>query len=123
MAEKKKRKKNEVKGPPAWMVTMGDMNNLLMCFFIVMMGDISVTSGEEFQMSITSLRGGLGILEGGRSISKGKLAELGHNLISLPSSTQGQAMGRALRKAMEAFKPASSNSFCSRLRASVNPSV
>ena len=101
----KKRKKSEVKGPPAWMVTMGDMNNLLMCFFIVMMGDISVTTGEEFQMTITSFRGGLGIMEGGRSMSKGKLAELGHNITTLPSSTQGRAMGKALHKATEAFKP------------------
>ncbi len=101
----KKRKKSEVKGPPAWMVTMGDMNNLLMCFFIVLMGDISVTSGEEFQMTISSFRGNIGIMEGGRSISKGKLAELGHNIMTLPSSEKGKAMGRALRKAMEAFKP------------------
>ncbi len=87
------------------MVTMGDMNNLLMCFFIVMMGDISVTTGQEFQLTISSFKGNVGLLEGGRSLTKGKLAELGHNITALPATTVGKAMGKALRKATEAFKP------------------
>jgi flagellar motor protein MotB len=56
----KKRKKNEVKGPPAWMVTMGDMNNLLMCFFIIMMGDTTVKANEDLRMIINSFQGNIG---------------------------------------------------------------
>ncbi|HNX23901.1 MAG TPA: flagellar motor protein MotB, partial [Spirochaetota bacterium] len=95
MGEKKKRKKNEVKGPPAWMVTMGDMNNLLMCFFIVMMGDTTVSTGEDFKMIINSFRGNLGFMEGGRSLSKGSLAEMGQTMMSLPSNEKGKSLGKA----------------------------
>ncbi len=101
----KKRKKSEVKGPPAWMVTMGDMNNLLMCFFIIMMGEEVVTTGEDFKMIINSFRGNLGIMEGGKTISKGKLAEMGHSILSLPSTEKNKALGRMLKKMQEAFKP------------------
>lgn len=100
----KKRKKSEVKGPPAWMVTMGDMNNLLMCFFIVMMGDDTVKTAEDFRMIINSFRGNLGFMEGGNSISKGRLAELGHNMMSLPSSAKNKALGKMRTKLEEVFR-------------------
>ena len=38
----KKRGKSKIKGSPSWMSTMGDMNMLLLCFFIVLMGDETV---------------------------------------------------------------------------------
>lgn len=100
-----KRKKNEVKGPPAWMVTMGDMNNLLMCFFIVMMGDVTVNAADDFRMIINSFRGNLGFLQGGRSLSKGSLSELGQTIMSLPSAEKGKSFGKQLQKALEMFKP------------------
>ena len=100
-----KRKKSSIKGAPAWLVTMGDMNNLLMCFFIVMMGDVTVISEENFQMMVSSFKGSLGMMEGGSSLSKGKLMELGHNMTSLPSSEKARALSRSLRKALELFKP------------------
>jgi len=101
----KKRKKNEIKGPPAWMVTMGDMNNLLMCFFIVMMGDTTTTPAQDFRMIISPLQGNIGIMEGGRTISKGTLADMGQNMSSLPSNTKGKSLGKALKKALEMFQP------------------
>jgi chemotaxis protein MotB len=87
------------------MVTMGDMNNLLMCFFIVMMGDITTVSEENFQMMISSFKGGLGMLEGGSSLSKGRLMELGQNMTALPSTEKAKQLSRAMRKAVEIFKP------------------
>lgn len=100
-----KRKKHEQKGSPPWMVSMGDLNNLLMCFFIVLMGDVTTVSQEQFQMMITSFRGSLGIFEGGSSLSKGRLMELGHNIMALPSSERGRALARSMKRAVEAFKP------------------
>ncbi len=100
-----KRKKSEVKGPPAWMVTMGDMNNLLMCFFIIMMGDTVATTAQDFRMIINSFQGNLGIMEGGRSISKGTLAEMGQTMLTLPSNTKGKSLGKSLKRAMEMFEP------------------
>jgi len=101
----KKRKKSEVKGPPAWMVTMGDMNNLLMCFFIIMMGDTTVSTGDDFKMIINSFKGNLGFMSGGRSLSKGSLAEMGQTMMNLPSNEKGKSLGKALSKAMELLRP------------------
>lgn len=101
---KKKREKSAPKGPPAWMVTMGDMNNLLMCFFIILMGEETVATADDFKMIISSFRGNLGFMEGGTSVSRGKMAEMGHNVTALPSSEKNKALGKKLAKAQEAFK-------------------
>lgn len=101
----KKRKKTEPKGPPAWMVTMGDMNNLLMCFFIVLMGDVTTNAADDFKMLIQSFRGNLGIMEGGRALSRGKLAEMGHTIMALPSNEKGKSLGKMINRAMEMLKP------------------
>ncbi|MCL1864748.1 MAG: OmpA family protein [Spirochaetes bacterium] len=101
----KKRKKSEVKGPPSWMVTMGDMNNLLMCFFIIMMGDETVSVADDFRMAVSSFRGNIGMMEGGSSLSKGTLAEMGQTIMTLPSVDKGKALGKRLKKAAEIFKP------------------
>lgn len=98
-------KKRPAYAAPPWLVSMGDMNNLLMCFFIVLMGDIAPIEQNEFFLMLTSFKGSLGIMEGGKSISKGRLVDLGHNVMSLPSKEQGRSTARALRKAMEVFKP------------------
>lgn len=101
---KKKKEKSAPKGPPAWMVTMGDMNNLLMCFFIILMGEETIATADDFKMIISSFRGNLGIMEGGNTISRGKMAEMGHNVSSLPSTDKNKALGKKLAKAQEAFK-------------------
>ena len=93
----KKAKKAERRGAPAWMVTMSDMNTLMMTFFIIMMGDVTTVSQEEMQMTITSFRGALGLMEGGASMSKGRLMELGHNMMSLPATERAKQLSRALR--------------------------
>lgn len=100
-----KRKKHEIKGAPPWLVTMGDMNNLLMCFFIIMMGDITAVSQEQFQLMMSNFKGSLGMFEGGSSMAKGRLVELGHNMMNLPSSERAKALARTLKRAVEAFKP------------------
>ena len=84
---------------------MGDMNNLLLCFFIVLMGEEVTVKGYEFQYVLSSFKGNVGIMAGGQSISKGTLMELGHNIMALPSSQQQQHMSQMLKKAVESFKP------------------
>ena len=100
-----KRKKSQIKGAAPWLVTMGDMNNLLMCFFIVMMGDISVTTQNEWYLTLTSFRGSLGFMTGGQSITKGDLPAMGHNIMALPSSQRQQSLARALKDISAAFSP------------------
>jgi chemotaxis protein MotB len=100
-----KRKKSKLRETPPWLLTMGDMNNLLLCFFIVLMGEEVTVKGYEFQYVISSFKGNVGIMAGGQSISKGTLMELGHNIMALPSSQQQLRMSTALKKAVESFKP------------------
>jgi chemotaxis protein MotB len=101
----KKRKKSEVKGPPAWMVTMGDMNNLLMCFFIILMGEETVVSADDFRLAVSSFRGNIGMMDGGSSLSKGSLADMGQTMMTLPSVDKGKALGKRVSKAADILKP------------------
>ncbi len=101
----KQRKKSKIKGSPSWMTTMGDLNNLLLCFFIIMMGDETVVKGFEFLYVMSSFKGSMGIMAGGKSISKGNMMDLGHNIIALPSSQRQQFMSQIMKRAVESFKP------------------
>ena len=101
----KKRQKKEPKGPPPWMVTMGDMNMLLMCLFLIMMGDETVTVGEEYRMAVSSFRGNIGMLDGGSSLSKGTLANMGQTIMGLPSTEKGKYLGKRMGKAADILKP------------------
>jgi chemotaxis protein MotB len=99
-------KKSEKKGAPPWLVTMGDMSNLLMCFFIVLMGEEVTTIGkEDFSMILSSFKGNVGIMEGGKSISKGRLTDLGQNVLSLPSTEKKKAYDKSFKHAKEILKP------------------
>ncbi len=102
-----KYKKSEKKGAPPWLVTMGDMSNLLMCFFIVLMGEdvVNVVGKEDFSMILSAFKGNVGIMEGGKSISKGRITDLGQSVLSLPSSERKKAYDRAFKKAKELLKP------------------
>ncbi len=98
-----KRKKKPSKGSPAWMLTYGDMTTLLLTFFILMfnMNDIS---GKDFFLVLSSFRGALGMFEGGSSLSKGRLEELGMNMMNLPAQEKGRSLAKKLKRAVEAFK-------------------
>ncbi len=101
------RKKSQIKGAPPWLVTMGDMNNLLMCFFIVLMGEdvVNVTGKEDINMLLSSFKGNVGVMEGGRAISKGRMMDMGNNLLSLPSSERGKGTSRSFKRAREILRP------------------
>lgn len=100
----KKKEKKQRAGSPAWMTTYGDMTTLLLTFFILMF-NIADISGKDFYLVLSSFRGSLGMFEGGYSLSPGRLEELGMNMQNLPSSEQGRALARSLKRALEAFKP------------------
>src|SRR6056297_952812 len=100
----KKKEKKQRAGSPAWMTTYGDMTTLLLTFFILMF-NIADISGKDFYLVLSSFRGSLGMFEGGYSLSAGRLEELGQNMQNLPSSEQGRALARSLKRALEAFKP------------------
>ena len=91
-------------GTPDWMLTYGDMTTLLLTFFVMMFTTAEV-DGREFQLILTAFQGSLGMMEGGNTLSKGKLEEMGLNVSSLPSMTRGKKMAKSRRRAVNTFKP------------------
>jgi len=102
MIPPKKKKKCE-EGAADWMVTYGDMTTLLLTFFVFMFTTAEV-DGYELRMILAAFQG-LGMLEGGNTLTVGKLAELGNTIMSLPSLKQGKALDEARKKAVSLFQP------------------
>lgn len=103
MAKKKKCPECEP-GAPLFMTTYGDMVTLLLTFF-VMLFTVAKIDGREFRMILSAFRGSLGMFEGGQTLSKGKLEEMGMNLETLPATEKGRTLSKALKVATEIFKP------------------
>ncbi len=76
MSRKKEIKGGKKPGSPAWMVTYGDMMTLLLCFFVLLYS-MSTLDLERFSLIISQLQQQLGVLDGGRTISREQLIEAG----------------------------------------------
>ena len=100
----KKKEKQKKAGSPAWMTTYGDMTTLLLTFFVLMF-NMNELSGKDFFLVLSSFRGALGMMEGGSSLSKGRLEELGMNMLNLPAQEKGRSLAKSIKMALEAFKP------------------
>ena len=102
-----KRKKSQPPGVAPWMVSWSDLNNLLLCFFIVMMGDENPPiTQEDFQLTLSSVQASLGVVQGGSTMSKSRLMEMGQTSTKLISTTtKGSTLGRVKKQADETFKP------------------
>jgi chemotaxis protein MotB len=100
---RRKKRKREEEGAPAWMVTYGDMTTLLLTFFILMFTTAEI-NGAELRMILAAFQG-LGSLTGGNTLQVGKLAELGNTIMSLPSREAGKALDKARRTAISQFQP------------------
>lgn len=98
-----KRKKKPPEGAADWLLTYGDMTTLLLTFFIFMFTTADV-EGYKLRIILAAFQG-LGIMTGGNTLEKGKLAELGNNIESLPSMDQGRALDKARQAAISLFEP------------------
>ena len=101
------RKKKERKGPratPGYMTTFGDMMNLLLTFFILLLTTATI-QGREFKLILSAFTGSFGMMPGGLTLQKGKLAEMGFNIETLPSTQKARKMARAKKKATHVFQP------------------
>ncbi|HCL55540.1 MAG TPA: flagellar motor protein MotB [Spirochaetia bacterium] len=86
---------------PGWMVTFGDMNSLLLTFFIMLLAQAEINPIKVQQMMMSfETRFGAGFFDGGMTFSKGKLAELGMTIQSLPSTKEGSQLDKALQAAI-----------------------
>lgn len=102
MAVPKKEKKCE-KGSPKWLLSWGDLTTLLLTFF-VMMYDTGSIDQVELQIVLSQFQG-QGAQVGGNTLSKGKLAELGNTIASLPSTEKGTSLAKAKLAATSIFQP------------------
>ena len=102
MARPKKPEECE-EGAPQWLLSWGDLTTLLLTFF-VMMFDTGKVDVVELRLSLSAFMG-MGNYVGGNTLSAGKLAELGNNLMSLPSQDMGQSLSRAKAAATSIFQP------------------
>ncbi|NMA83953.1 MAG: flagellar motor protein MotB [Epulopiscium sp.] len=82
------RKKRPViikQGAAEWMNTYGDMVTLLLCFFVLLFS-MSKIDAAKFQAFISSFDGGVGILDGGPSVSNSQ--QLGGGVSQMPNVDQ-----------------------------------
>ncbi|MEE8591690.1 MAG: flagellar motor protein MotB [Spirochaetia bacterium] len=99
----RKRERRVEEGAPQWLLTYGDMTTLLLTFFILMFTTAEI-DGAELRMILAAFQG-LGSLRGGNTLQVGKLAELGHTIMRLPSREAGKALDKARRTAISQFQP------------------
>ncbi len=102
-ADRQRKKKCPPEGAADWMMTYGDMVTLLLTFFVLMFTTATV-DGHQLKMILAAFQG-LGMYQGGTTLSAGKLAELGNTIMSLPSMQQGRALDKARRRAVSLFQP------------------
>ncbi|MEM9423247.1 MAG: flagellar motor protein MotB [Spirochaetota bacterium] len=90
------------KGLPEWMTTYGDMVTLLLCFFVLLVNP-PIEETQRLQLIMASLNN-MGVLQGGNTLESGPLAELGNEVLSLPSVTPLRRLDKARQKAVNIFK-------------------
>ncbi|GMO15180.1 MAG: flagellar motor protein MotB [Spirochaetaceae bacterium] len=103
----KKKKKDSGGGPTGqeWLTTYSDMVTLVLCFFAIMFNPDEVTPSSMAQLTVSFMARGMGANTGGNTLSPGRLAELGNNVLSLPATDKGKSLGTALKKAISLFTP------------------
>lgn len=106
MAKKEKCPECE-KGAPLWMLTYGDTITLMLCFFVAIFATAKSqqTASTEIKIISSVFGGSLGILQGGNTLSKSKVVEMGLNIQTMPSMEVGKSTSKALQTATEIFKP------------------
>lgn len=76
MSRRKRSTEGQGGGAPAWMATYGDMMTLLLCFFVLLY-TMSVIDVDRFTMVLSTLQARLGVLDGGRTVTKQEYIEAG----------------------------------------------
>ena len=95
-------KKKECPKVPGWMTVFTDMTTLLLTFFILMF-TIAEIDGNELKLILSSFTGSLGIREGGLTLEKGPLANMGMTIEKLPARKSLNNLSRAYEEAEVRF--------------------
>lgn len=101
----RRQKKEECPAPaPIWLTSWGDMTTLMLTFFVIIIGKPTIEN-VDMRIILSTFKGTLGMLEGGQTMSKGKMEQMGMSIESLPAPEKGKTLGKALSQATEVFKP------------------
>ncbi|WP_408954543.1 flagellar motor protein MotB [Natroniella sp. ANB-PHB2] len=73
---RRKRGQDKKDSSDGWLTTYGDMMTLLLAFFVLLYSFAEVDV-QKFEMAIQGFQGSLGIMDGGRTISRSELIEAG----------------------------------------------
>ena len=104
MLQKRKKEEDKGRSTPLWIVTYADMVTLLLTFFVLLFTSVKI-EGRDFRLILSAFKGSLGFFEGGQTLSKGRLEEMGMTLEALPSEEKGRSLSKAVKVATEIFKP------------------
>jgi len=82
---RKKKVDSPPPGAPLWMTTYGDMITLVLCFFILLFA-YSSTDTVKWKMVVSSLKGSIGVLDGGETLNETDLLNQGADPDSISES-------------------------------------
>jgi chemotaxis protein MotB len=105
MPSPKKFKKKQEEGQPLWLLSYADLTNQLLVFFVMLYAISGDTLNVAEMRLLLSAFTGLGNYRGGNTLQVGRLAELGHSVMKLPSAERGRSLGRARQTAVSIFAP------------------
>lgn len=92
-------------GQPLWLLSYADLVQQLLVFFVMLYAISGDTLNVAEMRLLLSAFTGVGNYRGGNTLQVGKLAELGHTLMQLPSVERGKSLGRARQTAVSLFQP------------------
>lgn len=105
MPNPRKRQKKAEEGQPLWLLSYADLVQQLLVFFVMLYAVSGDTLNVAEMRLLLSAFTGLGNYRGGNTLQVGRLAELGHTVMSLPSGQRGRSLGRARQTAVSVFAP------------------
>ncbi len=91
----KRTEKSDDEGAPAWMVTFADLMTLLLTFFVLLLS-MSTLDNQRIKLALGSLRGALGVLDGGGQPREGR-----KEIAKTPKVAQGEMK---MMTSLETFK-------------------
>jgi len=103
MIRKKEKIRLKPGGAPGWMTTFGDMNILLLVFFIAMLTDATI-EGRDIRLMLSPFKNSTGMLEGGNTLTPGPLAEGGLTMESLPSKDLGTGISKSFKDVSQVMR-------------------
>ena len=104
MGDRNKKCPAPANSTPAWMTTFGDMNSLLLTFFIAMLTSAEI-EGRELRLILSAFEGQIGFLEGGSTLAPGSIPDMGFSIESLPSRDKADKLAKAVKEINMLLKP------------------